>query len=247
MIDINIQVGEYYLSIAFQNFLCPSQCICKGHVIYCHLTGVNMSSIPTNTTLLYLSHVEVYNTQGDDHVQQAEHSYPNLTLVNITDSQIAPQVLYEFLLFLPNLRVLLMHNASLIELRWNFFMRLHKMQILELQRNNISILTSGCFLGCSEVTSLDLHGMFIRIIQSKSFDGMASLQLLNLSYNRLEHLSDDIMQTMYALSIIDLRGNKFKRIHSHTFYGLDATIYTTSSQLCCFVPPTSTCYATDLR
>ena len=216
-------------------------------MIYCHQTGVDMRSIPINTTLLYLRHVEVYNTLDADHVLQAGHTYPHLTLVNITDSRIVPQALYEFLSFLPNLRVLLIHNASLIDLSWNFFMRLHKMQILELQMNNISILTSGCFMGCREVISLDLHGMFIRNIQPKSLDGMASLQLLNLSYNRLEHLSDDIMQTLYALSIIDLRGNALKGIHAHTFHGLDATIYTTSPPMCCFVPPTSPCYVTDLR
>ena len=142
---------------------------------------------------------------------------------------------------------MLMQNASLMDLKWNFFRRLHKMQILELQRNTISILTSGCFVGCSEVISLDLHSMLIRKIQSTSLDGMGSLQLLNLSYNRLEYLSEDIMQTLYALSIIDLRGNKLKGVHSHTFYGLEVTIYTTTPQMCCFVPPKSTCYVTDLR
>ena len=247
MFDIPIRIRGQFLSIAFQSFLCPSRCLCKGHAIYCHLTVVDLRSIPINTTLLYLSYVEVYNTHRADHVLQAGHTYPHLTLVNITDSRIVPQDLREFLSFLPNLRVMLMQNASLMDLKWNFFRRLHKMQILELQRNTISILTSGCFFGCSEVISLDLHGLFIRNIQPKSFDGMASLQLLNLSYNRLEHLSDDIMQTLYALSIIDLRGNDLKGIHAHTFHGLDATIYTTSPQMCCFVPPTSTCYVTDLR
>ena len=206
-----------------------------------------MRNIPTNTTLLYARYTDVYITKEADNVQQSGHTHPNLTLLNITNSRVDPQALYEFLLYLPNLRILLLQNASIKDSNLKFFRQLQKMQILDLQGNHIIMLKSRFFTGASEVVLLNLNSMSIHKIQSKTFEGMASLQLLNLSYNNLEHLSDDIVQSLDSLSKIDLRGNDFKDIHSYTFNGLDATIYTSKLHLCCFVPPTSTCYVTDLR
>ena len=231
----------------FQSFLCPSQCLCKGYAIYCYQTAIDMHSLPLNTTLLFMRYVTSNRTQEPAHDQQSRNTYPNLSLLNMTSSQIIPQILHEFLQLLPNLRVLLLQNASIIDLRWNFFTQMHQLNVLELQGNAIVILTSGCFFGTSEVLFLDLHKMSIHKIQSKSFEGMSSLRLLNLSHNKLEHLSDGIMQGTPSLLIIDLQGNAIKDIDVFMFHGLHIIVYASTPQMCCFVPQTSLCHVTTIR
>ena len=206
-----------------------------------------MHSLPLNTTFLYMRYVTSNRTQEPAHHQQSRNIYPNLSLLNVTSSRIIPQILHDFLQLLPNLRVLLLQNASMIDLRWNFFTQMQQLNVLELQGNAIVILTSGCFFGTSEVVFLDLHEMSIHKIQSKSFEGMSSLRLLNLSHNKLEHLSDGIMQGMPSLFIIDLQGNVIKDIDALMFHGLHIAVYTSTPQMCCFVPLTSLCHVITIR
>ena len=217
--------------------------MCKGYAIYCFQTDVNIMDIPANTTLLYLKEVTSSNTLEPQH----QNTYPYMSFLNMTDCRMVPRVVYKLLRFLPNLRVLLMQNASITDLSWGFFALLEKMQILELQSNHIHTITSRCFLGSKGVQLLDLHSMSISVIQSKSFEGMSSLKLLNLSYNKLEHLTHGILQATDSLFIVDLRGNALRDIHVQAFYGLDIIIYTSAQQMCCFVPSTSACYIHDLR
>ena len=231
----------------FQNFLCPPQCLCKGHAIYCVQTAVNMRNIPENTTLLYLTHATSSSQQGPVDDKQLSNICPHLSLLNMTSCRLAPQDVYDFLLRVPNLRVLLMTNASLTNLRMNFFVHLQKLNVLDLQGNHIYILTSRCFFGSSGVHLLDLHGMSISTIHFKSFEGMTSLRLLNLSHNNLERLSSGIVQSIAALSIIDLRGNILKDIHVLLFHGKPLMVYTSTLQMCCFAPSTSMCYVPDFR
>ena len=160
----------------------------------------------------------------------------------MTNSRIASKKIYSFLLRLPNLRVLLMQNTSITNLQWNFFEQLQNLSVLELHGNHIHMLTSRCFLGLSHVLLLDLHNMTIRSMHSKSFEGMASLRLLNLSYNELEHLTSGTIQSAENLTIIDLRGNLFTDVDLLFFYDKHITIYTSTIELCCFVPQTSICY-----
>ena len=235
----------FYGIILFQDFTCPSQCICKGYAIYCHQTAVDLRDIHVNSTLLYLRSVLIDNYKKHRDTQTPD-IYPNLSVLNITIGKIDLRSIHNFLLLVPNLRVLVMQNISLTDLSRNFFTNLQILNILELQGNHLYSLTSGCFLGCSSVFSLDLHDLFINTIQVKAFDRMSSLKQLNLSFNSLERLSRGILQSLSSLSIVDLRGNSFKDIQLLTFHGISVIVYTPSLQMCCFVPKSSTCSPSKL-
>ena len=200
-----------------------------------------------NTTLLYLRNVAISRSQKPVPDIQSLNIYRSLSLLNMTSSQIVPQILHDFLQLLPNLRILLLQNLSITDLRLNFFTKMEYLHVLELHGNLIDILTSRCFLGTSEVLFLNLHNMSIYKIQSKSFEGMSSLRLLNLSYNKLEHLSDGIIQNLPSLTIIDLQGNVITDINVLTFHSLNIIVYTTTPQLCCFVSLTSSCHVDKIR
>ena len=223
------------------------QCLCKGHIIYCFQTVINIAALPVNMTFLYLSEVVNSISQNPGYDNHEQRKYPNLSLLNMTNSRIQQDIIYNFLLKVPNLRILLMTNCSINDLNKKFFTRLHKLNVLELQGNQIHLVSSECFLGTSGVPLLDLHGMSIRLIQPKSFEGMTSLKLLNLSYNELEDLSDEMLQYLPALSIVDFRGNTFTDIHSFAFHGVHINVYTSIQPMCCFVPATSTCLMDSRR
>ena len=219
------------IKFALQDFQCPSQCICKGHVIYCSHTSVDMYSIPINVTLLYLVYVTDDTHQPYD--KQLE-TYKDLSLLNISNSIVVNRVIYNFLLFLPNLHILLMRNTSITDLSSTFFTRLPMLTVLDLQGNFIHVLSSGGFNGSISVPSLDLHGMTIRKIKSRAFEGLLSLHLLNLSYNNIDHLYDGRFQYLVSLKVLDLRGNIFKSIQLYTFTGLHILLFTTYQQTCCY-------------
>ena len=195
-------------------------------------------------TFLYLP----YTTSRTNDLNDQLFNFIGLGLLNMSNSRIATNVIKNFLHYLPNLRVLLMRNASVRDLYPNFFTNLRLLTILDLQENSISLLTSGCFTGLVSVTSLDLHHNNIKKIQSKSFDGMDSLQLLDLSNNLLDYLDDGIFQTLIMhLRYIDLRGNTFKEIGINTFKNLHVLLHVSTVQLCCYVDATSICFKENLR
>ena len=232
------------IKFVLQDFQCPSQCICKGHVIYCAHTSVDMYSIPVNVTLLYLAYVTDGTHQPCD--KQLE-TYTNLSLLNISNSKVVDCVIYNFLLFLPNLRILLMRNTSITDLSSTFFTRLPMLTILDLQGNFIPVLSSGSFNGSISVPLLDLHGMMIRKIESRGFEGLLSLHILNLSYNKMDKLVEGRFQYLVSLKVLDLRGNIFKSIQSYTFTGLHILLLTTYEQPCCYAEVWVACSPTIRR
>ena len=227
-----------------QSFQCPPQCICKGHVIFCSHTSVDMYSIPVNVTLLYFAYITDSTQQPYD--KQLE-TYHNLSLVNFTNSKITDRVIYNFLLFAPNLRVLLMRNASLTDLSSSFFTKLLMLSYLDLQGNYIHSLAGGCFNGSISLPWLDLHGMTIQKIESHAFEGLMSLHLLNLSDNELDHLYEGGFKYLISLKVLDVRGNIFKSIQRLTFTGLHVSLFVTYEQTCCYANVVSTCYPTISR
>ena len=217
--------------------------MCKGHAVYCSHTDVDIHSLPTNITLLYLP----YSTLRSDNYDVELSNFRHLGLLNISHSQIAPNMISNFLQYLPNLRVLLMRNASIQDLSLKLFIHQRTLKILDLQKNSIGLLTNGCFMGLITLTTLDLHNINIYQIQPKSFDGMLSLRLLNLSSNELEYLDSDIFQSLNMLISVDLRGNTFKGIDSSTFRHLHSLLYVSTVQLCCYVEAPSICIMDNTR
>ena len=223
--------------------MCPSQCLCKGHAVYCAHSDVDIYSLPTNMTLLYLPYTTSSANSSDDQLS----NFKDLGLLNMSNSRLATNVIRDFLLYLPKLRVLLMRNASIGDLSSKFFIHLPMLNILDLKENVISILTTGCFTGLVNIASLDLHNMNIETIQSKCFDGMKSLQLLNLSSNQLEFLDYDIFQSLTMLINVDLRGNAFKEIDISAFQNVYILMHVSTMQLCCYVEAPSICINDDFR
>ena len=203
-----------------------------------------MYSLPVNVTFLYLTSV-TDNTQTN-HNNQFK-LYKNLLLLNISNSIINKRVIYNFLLFQPNLRVLMLRNTSMTDLTLNYFTRLLSLSILDLQENVIFSLTSGCFHGLVNVPLLDLHGLKIHKIEPEAFEGLLSLLVLNLSYNNLDHLYNGRFQYLVSLTVLDLRGNVFKSIQMLSFTGLQSLVFTTYARSCCYVDTLSTCYSTITR
>ena len=230
------QITSMYL-YQFQDFHCPPECLCKGHAVFCTHTDVDIYILPTNMTLLYLP----YTTSRTNNLDVQLSNFPDLSLLNMSNSRIAPKILHKFLSYLPKLRVLLMRNCSIPDLSAKFYTNLRSLNILDLQENSFPVLTSGCFTGLITISSLDLHGLNVYELQSKTFQGMNLMHLLNLSTNMLDYLDDGIFQSLTRLVSVDLSGNPFKEIDSNAFKTMYSLVVVSTIQLCCYVEPPSIC------
>ena len=231
-----------YQVFHFQDFTCPPECLCKGRAIYCSNTHVDIYNLPTNATLL------IYTACDTSTIHNvSSRIYPNMGLLNLSNSRILLDDLRKFLRMVPNLRVLLIRNASLNDLGKQLFFDLKSLNILDIQENSIVSISSESFTGLKGVPLLDLHSLLIRSIHSKSLVGMDSLQMLNFSSNLLTYLPTDVFSSLRSIKDIDLRGNLITNIPVVTFDGLNITLHISNYQLCCFIKRPSLCVGNQKR
>ena len=218
--------------------MCPTFCTCKSHAVYCANVDIDLPSFPLNTTLLYLLNTTSFIMEPDDpHFSE----FPYLLLVNISSSRIPLQIIHNFLIFLPNLRVLYMRSSHITSLGTRIFRSLEKLSILDLQLNAIHSLTSECIVGLGNVLELDFHQMSIRYINQYAFSGMSALVALNLSNNKIDVLNKNIFSDLPSLRHVDLTGNEFIDIDIGTFHVVDMIVLASSSIICCFMKSSVSC------
>lgn len=127
------------------------------------------------------------------------------------------------------------------------FFGLRRLQILDLDRNGISVLERGALshfsdalqvlrLSSNHIASMsdsmfaDLHRLRVltlasnrlRFVDARTFLGLSQLQTLCLADNRIQFLADGAFQHLAQLRTLDLSGNRLERVWGGTFVGLSA-------------------------
>ncbi len=106
---------------------------------------------------------------------------------------------YRKLLCIPPL-----HHASII-------------QSLNLQNNNLSIVSDNVFHNLVELRHLDLENSFVSTLQDSAFNGLHQLVSLDLSLNSISYIQEDIFKGLTKLQDLDISNNVLSYIHENAF------------------------------
>ncbi|XP_063699237.1 uncharacterized protein LOC134829879 [Culicoides brevitarsis] len=84
-----------------------------------------------------------------------------------------------------------------------------EVEILDLSRNKISLITDHSFEEFTNMVELDLSFNIISTVSFRAFELMDRLEKLDLSYNRIEQLDNRLLESNSNLKELILNGNKF--------------------------------------
>ncbi|PIK44504.1 hypothetical protein BSL78_18635 [Apostichopus japonicus] len=93
-------------------------------------------------------------------------------------------------------------------------------QVLEVQGNHISRISSDCLEGYRYVTSLDASENVIAVIEPGAFAGLPEMEHLLLFQNEITVLQNDTFMGTIMLSSINLNQNKIVEISENVLWGL---------------------------
>ncbi|XP_071821806.1 uncharacterized protein [Apostichopus japonicus] len=93
-------------------------------------------------------------------------------------------------------------------------------QVLEVQGNHISRISSDCLEGYRYVTSLDASENVIAVIEPGAFAGLPEMEHLLLFQNEITALENDTFMGTIMLSSINLNQNKIVEISENVLWGL---------------------------
>ncbi|XP_078462127.1 toll-like receptor 5 [Lampetra fluviatilis] len=91
----------------------------------------------------------------------------------------------------------------------DMFHTLGALQKLFLDRNLLTALPDGLFLGLSSLLTLNLSNNHLSSVSAASLEPLRSLEVLDLAWNRLVVLDPMALGPLALLQLLDLRGNPF--------------------------------------
>ena len=125
----------------------------------------------------------------------------------------------------------------------NAFEGLKYLQVLHLQGNIISRITSRAFNGLDSLHKLDLSHQRLTFVPRDAFEGMVSLQVLNLNSNNIKTVEGPFVPRGAHLQYLDLRNNPVQDIPQSLLNSLSRvdTLISDSSSLCCLATVVRVC------
>lgn len=112
-------------------------------------------------------------------------------------------------------------NVGLLAVNQNAFDGMDQLKVLNLSRNQISLIESKTFLNLTELKILDLSFNQIEIIEVKAFEDFNELEQLNLEHNLLSMLPSDTFESLLNLRILILSYNKIRELNDEIFTGIN--------------------------
>lgn len=118
-----------------------------------------------------------------------------------------------------NLRELNLNNNGIQFLDTYALRRYTKLQLLDLDKNNLTEIPVG-FFDFSPLRFVNLAGNVLTRIDSFTFKPLLQLIDLNLSHNRISYIDPYSFSTTARLEILRLNGNQISTLGSMIFYNL---------------------------
>lgn len=117
----------------------------------------------------------------------------------------------------PNIKTVYAWNIKLKNVSKEVFRNSNELFVLDLSKNNISILDKDTFYLTTNLNQLDLSKNEIQKIHTDAFSGLGHLKILNLDHNKLQLLPSNCMQPLIELQTIRLSHNFIKMIPVELF------------------------------
>lgn len=122
-------------------------------------------------------------------------------------------------------------NVGLVAVNKNAFEGLSHLKVLNVSRNEISVIESECFESLMELEVLDLSFNMIASIENNIFSQLNNLEVLNLEHNLLTKLPE--LENLLNLKILNLSHNKIQELKEELFTVINVIeeFYINSNQL----------------
>ncbi|XP_006869093.1 PREDICTED: leucine-rich alpha-2-glycoprotein [Chrysochloris asiatica] len=178
----------------------------NGSSVYCHPPAEILIRLPTNT--VYLS-VEFFNlTQLPSNILQGAS---NLQELHLSSNQLE-NLSAEFLLPVPQLKVLDLTRNALAQLPPGLFQASAALHTLVLKENHLEILKASWLNGLKALQYLDLSGNRLWTLPPGLLANFTALKTLDLGNNQLATLPPDLLRGPLHLERLHLEGNRLKEL-----------------------------------
>ena len=99
---------------------------------------------------------------------------------------------------------------------------MEKLEYLNLDSNNISIIDDNSFFNLKSLESLILSRIKLNLANNTQvlFNLLTNIKLLNLSFNLIEFIQVNTFSNLFKLEVLDLSNNKINSIKEGSFKGL---------------------------
>nr|XP_022294216.1 toll-like receptor Tollo isoform X2 [Crassostrea virginica] len=116
-------------------------------------------------------------------------------------------------------------NNSISDLnsKQHLFQNLKELRFLHLNRNKLQKISSGTFMGLTNIVSLDLSGNKIQQIETTALEDLNSITKLDFSQNILTRIPN--IKTCQKLRWLDISSNHLKKLTSASLEGLSNLEY----------------------
>ena len=146
-----------------------------------------------------------------------DHSITTTSIdVEIEDSQIyfIPMELFQYI---PNLKALVIRNASIEIIYPNTFSSAYHLYYLTLSHNLISFLPDDTFKNATGLQSLKLDNNQITSLSENIFKSLSDLRVLELSHNKIRNLPYNLFHDLISLEFLYLAFNDITVLSLYQF------------------------------
>ncbi|XP_078729176.1 chondroadherin-like protein [Lampetra fluviatilis] len=120
----------------------------------------------------------------------------------------------------PRTRTLHLNGNSIAALSAHSFVRVPRLEDLQLRDCGVRDIGSGVFRGMSHLAALDLSNNDIQILHPGAFDGLTTLKTLLLHNNRLLEIKAGAFSSLQQLRLLNLTGNRLTYLPDGALRGL---------------------------
>lgn len=131
-------------------------------------------------------------------------------LVNFLNGSIVPVLPESFFRVFPNLEILDIHNAEMIEIGEYAFQNARRLEHLSFSDNRIKKIPENAFLGAAQLERIGLERNRIHNIEEGAFFGLQNLKKLNLQDNQIVQLPEYIFRPLCKLEDLNLSKNRIE-------------------------------------
>ncbi|XP_033106141.1 G-protein coupled receptor GRL101-like [Anneissia japonica] len=190
---------------------CPTVCTCKDFKVKCTVKKWNRGIVDPSLKYLSLS--------GNAIIYLKVDAFSDLTSLNILD-------LSSNKIYFPWVSPLSYPHSSMfisfelfrhIPETPSAFRYLRNLQILNLHRNEITVMGQSFFIGSISLKTLDLNRNKLQGIDLGVFNGLTSLQKLHLSWNKINALPRGVFSSLRSLKTLDLHNNEITGLQQGLF------------------------------
>ena len=120
----------------------------------------------------------------------------------------------------PNITFLNLNGMALNDDIWLQLKNMSRVQILQLNHNNIQLIDNDVLDDMKELIVLDLSGNNLCSISVRLFKSQSELRVLNLTRNNITFIKKDAFMGLHNLLKLDIQQNQIQFIHPDALSGL---------------------------